>query len=206
MAAVTLLLLGGVAALPTPAKLTSPLPDRLGVTIDQPVSKEPSTGTLELLIDPKGQVAGCSVFDLIPTPGSRAEQMALPCITFSLFAKFAPAHGSDGKATWGLWRWSYRLDGTGRLSDGPPIDLAQIQLSRLPDGTRDPHLTVILEVRIDGTVASCQVSTEDANSPLAPYACLGLLSDGPHYRMSRPTPNKAAVATVRAMTVVFSAP
>ena len=149
--------------------------------------------TFELLVDPRGRPAGCTI---IHSTGYETLDRET-CFIAMHRARFSPARGPDGSAVYGSYRsmvkWHRPDQDNLQVDPGPDLE---VTVSALPPDTRKPA-AVKLAYFVDGQgqASSCTVLPESKAQPssLIDEACKQVLAKAASGPSNRPTVRTAAV-------------
>jgi TonB family protein len=156
----------------------------------------------ELLVDPRGRVANCTV-----TQSSGHEDLdRTTCALASFRARFAPARGADGEPVYGVYRsqavWVIPEDSLSNTDPGADL---QVSLNKLPEGTAKPAaVKLAYVVDAQGQVSDCAALR---GAPAQPQALVELACREVKNRLApQPVkaPNGQSVAAVRTAAVEFT--
>ena len=158
----------------------------------------------ELLIAPDGEIAQCAI------TGTSGHDILdeKTCFLASKRAKFRPAHGPDGRLTWGVYRsqavWVFPERKMVGANPGPDLE---VSVNKLPDGTAEPPV-VKLAYAVDpqGNASSCSLMRSAQPQPevLVEVGCKELLAEVGTKPVTGPTGQP--VAAVKTAAVRFTAP
>ena len=158
----------------------------------------------DLLIDPQGRVAGCTVTG----PSGDPQIDKATCFLSMKRAKFRPARNSEGQPVWGTYRtqavWTLPEDHI----DVPAAPDLEVSVNQLPAGTEQPaavKLAYAVDQHGTPTPGTCTMLPSSLRQPqaLVQLACTELLQHGPHSAVL--APSGQPVPAVKTGAVLFKA-